>query len=120
MKKISILGTEYTIEELNKEVDKELIENDGYIIFYNHKIVIDDLSQWGGGNALPEEKQIYKNQVLRHEIIHAYLYESGLAFNSNGNDKWAMNEEMVDWLVIQFPKITKTFEELDILFKGVV
>ena len=46
-------------------------------------------------------------KVLRHEIIHAFLNESGLRENS----EWAYNEEMIDWLAIMIPKINKCFED---------
>lgn len=47
-------------------------------------------------------------KVIRHELIHAFIYESGL---SNEN-KWAENEELVDWIAIQFPKLKKCFEKI--------
>lgn len=52
--------------------------------------------------------------TLRHEIIHAFLFESGLWVNSNSVECWAMNEEMIDWIAIQYPKISKVFKKLDI------
>ena len=55
------------------------------------------------------------NRVLRHEIIHAYLEESGLSANSNMIPAWAQNEEMVDWLAIQSSKIFATFQEVGCL-----
>ena len=58
-----------------------------------------------------ENVEELEKKVLRHEIIHAYLGESGLRSSS----EWAENEEMVDWFAIQFPKILKTFSELCIL-----
>ena len=59
----------------------------------------------------------YYPQVLRHEIIHAFLNESGLQWNSGiiTNRGWAKNEEMVDFFAIQFPKIQRVFEELKII-----
>lgn len=54
------------------------------------------------------------SNTVRHEIIHAFMYESGLAQNSNGHSCWAQNEEMVDWWAIQFHKVQKVFEELEI------
>ena len=51
--------------------------------------------------------QIRKNK--RHEIIHAFLFESGLAENS----EWAQNEEMVDFFAIQFPKLMEAFKNAD-------
>jgi len=57
-----------------------------------------------------------QSKTLRHEIIHAFLYESGLWRNSFTRiDAWSMNEEMVDWIAIQFPKIAKVYEQLGIL-----
>lgn len=42
----------------------------------------------------------YQKKVLRHEIVHAFLYESGLWQNAYGSKCWAKNEEMIDWMAI--------------------
>jgi len=56
------------------------------------------------------------SKTIRHEIIHAYLYESGLWRGTlNADISWSMNEEMVDWLSIQMPKIFQTFKELKVI-----
>lgn len=62
-------------------------------------------------------QRINLQRVLRHEIIHAFLSESGLADSSNstGEDGWAVNEEMVDWFARMSPKIFKVYKELQIL-----
>ena len=62
-----------------------------------------------------EGRERHMNRVLRHEIMHAYLEESGLAASSNMTPAWAQNEEMVDWLAIQSPKIFATFQEVGCL-----
>ena len=54
----------------------------------------------------------YTKKVLRHEIIHAFLYESGLWNNSGDVEAWAQSEEMTDWFSIQFPKILRAFQEV--------
>ena len=51
----------------------------------------------------------FKKSVKRHELIHAFLYESGLDSCS-----WAYNEEIVDWLAIQWHKINAAFDQLGI------
>ena len=58
-----------------------------------------------------ENLEEYKKNVLRHEIIHAFLYESGLQNNSACGGAWAQNEEMIDWIAIRFSKIQKAFKE---------
>lgn len=62
-------------------------------------------------------QRINLGRVLRHELIHAFLSESGLADSSNGTDEdgWATNEEMVDWFARQSPKIFRLYKELGIL-----
>lgn len=55
----------------------------------------------------------YQKKVIRHEIIHAFLYESGLWQNAYSSKCWAQNEEMVDWMAIQFPKIQSAYKEAD-------
>lgn len=62
-----------------------------------------------------QDYEIYKRSVLRHEIIHAFLYESVLDASSSTSGAWAINEEMCDWFAIQSPKIFKVFQELNIL-----
>jgi hypothetical protein len=64
-----------------------------------------------------EPKEVIKQQeseTIRHELIHAFLNESGLRYNSFAPETaWAKNEEMVDWIAIQFPKLMKAFRDAD-------
>lgn len=107
-KTVHILGTEYKIliiEEGDYRYDRDA---DGWcdvqakeILIYNYKqdiISVKDLVA-------------YQRKVLRHEIIHAFLYESGLWQNCTGSKCWAKNEEMVDWFAIQEPKIHSAYKE---------
>ena len=52
---------------------------------------------------------------LRHEIVHAFLSESGLQANYEHYKQFGHEETIVDWFAIQSPKIFKVFQELDIL-----
>lgn len=105
---VNILGTEYTIEFRKKEDDQNLSTCDGYIDSSMHLIVIEDMHQEPGTKI---DLEAYKKQVMRHEIIHAFMFESGLDSNSYYNGAWAINEEMIDWFAIQFHKIYKAFEQ---------
>lgn len=107
-RKVNILGSKWRIEHRSQEDDCHLYECDGYTDSSIHLIVIAVLKKDENSKA---DLDLYRKCVLRHEIIHAYLCESGLAENSNGCDCWAQNEEMVDWFAIQGPKIYQTFQE---------
>lgn len=111
--KINVLGTEYTIEFKEENEDKMFSEANGYCDYTGKRIVVlanprkdDDMDNW----------QFEKKRILRHEITHVFLCESGLIGNTYCVDNgWAKNEEMVDWFAIQSPKMFKVFQQLDIL-----
>lgn len=106
---INVLGTAYTVVETDRQTDKRLCGCDGFCDKTSKEIVItteaedSDLADWGW----------YRNKVLRHEIIHAFFFESGLCENFE-NKPWGIMETLVDWFAIQYPKIKKIFDELNI------
>ena len=105
MNEVDILGTTYTIREETLK-DEEI---DGFCDYFNHVICIRGDNYNNVGNF----KQL-QNQSLRHEIIHAFLFESGLGSNFE-HPGFGHEETMVDWIAYQFPKMLKIFQELDIL-----
>nr|DAM62226.1 MAG TPA: hypothetical protein [Caudoviricetes sp.] len=117
--KVNILGTEYTIETHKVSKDSYLEENSlaGYCGEESKLIVIADMSEKKYFSDMDEkEQEEYRKRTLRHEIMHAFLNESGLSSSSNRYDgAWAKNEEMVDWFAIQSPKIFELYESLGIL-----
>ena len=105
MCKVNILGEVWSINEGNEKEDATLRDSDGYCDHSCHKIVITD-----GSEHEIENFEGYRKKTIRHELTHAFLYESGLHVNSS----WAANEEMVDWIAIQFPKMLAVFKELGV------
>lgn len=113
--KINILGTEYKIFlDVKTEKDKRLEDAYGFTDFCTKEIVISEDTTNKTDTSMNNLIE-FRNKVLRHEIIHAFLYESGLRENSNKQYAWADNEEMVDWFAIQGPKIFETYKNLNIL-----
>lgn len=116
--KATILGTEYTIEKHKYDEDHELGDLGGYCEYINPLIVVGDLTTYKPlEGAKKETLEMMEKETLRHEIIHAFLNESGLGQNAFASSEipWSQNEEMVDWIAMQFPKIAKTYEELGIM-----
>ncbi len=112
--KINILGTKYKILIREELQDVKLEGLNGYCDITTKEIVIRNFKKIEDPKVLGNLEELYKT-TLRHEIIHAFLYESGLYASSNDIEAWATNEEMVDWLAIQFPKIIKVFIEANAL-----
>ena len=118
-KKIPVLGTEYTIRfvEAGQDEYMEKMHYGGYCSADSHEIYILLLNTHEEWVNETEEKIEHQQRItLRHELVHAFLNESGLQWNSFTPDSaWARNEEMVDWVAIQFPKLLKAFEQADAL-----
>lgn len=113
--KIDVMGTHYAI--IVKKFDKEPVFKRrslcGFCDAYKKQIVVCDPATfpgWEKEDAVTVE--ISRKETLRHEIMHAFLNESGLANSSLQYDAgWAKNEEMIDWFALQSPKIFKAFQE---------
>lgn len=103
--KVKILDTEYSIQLLREEDDPKFKEIDGYTDLTTRRIVVCD--RRSNDLMQVENPKVIIEKVARHEMVHAFLFESGLDTNS-----WADNEEIVDWIAIQFPKMQKAFDEV--------
>lgn len=105
---INVLGADIRVVFREEKQDLKLEELGGYYDATENLIVV----------KIPEKDTMscanlenHQKKVLRHEIIHAFLHESGLDWSAAPTDCWATNEEMVDWFAIQSPKIFKVFRE---------
>lgn len=107
--KINILGIEYELKEIEPDDDPALSDKDGYCDTSAKLCVVDSMDRREDG--MKKNLADYKNSVKRHELIHAFLYESGL----DSCSYWAQNEELIDWLAIQTPKLFSAFKEADCL-----
>lgn len=108
--KLNILGAEWNVEYRNADADLLLKENDGYTDLSVKRIVIANKRE----NCSIQDYKYMQRENLRHEIIHAFLFESGLGFNFEHNE-FGHEETMIDWISIQFPKILEVFKEADCL-----
>lgn len=105
MKKVNILGTVYEIKH-----DDDLVNDglDGVCREYSKEIKIRKAESMLGDKDTSTEKVNRYKEVMRHELIHAFFSEAGL-------DDYSNNEQLVNWIAIQFPKMTEVFMEVDCL-----
>ena len=110
---VNILGSEYKVyfvDEFPERLSEFTDNADGLNNRYNREIFIKRCKE---KDITKEGRERCEKTTLRHELIHAYLSESGLSANASCcYTSWADNEEMVDWLAIQSPKMFKTFQEV--------
>lgn len=111
-KTINILGTEWTIVRRRESEDPVLARLSGYCDWTTKQIVVEcDVTSDGSLGDM----DCYYRKVIRHEIVHAFLFESGLYENSCKASEWARNEEMVEWIARQGQKIYAAWKEAGVL-----
>ncbi len=107
MKFVDVLGTRYFIR-VDVPAEDMPEDADGCIDCTIHVIKIAEM--------IPDRNSVqnmdaYRKKVLRHEIIHAFFYESGIWNSSGYSECWGMDEQITDWMAIQSPKIFRAFKE---------
>lgn len=105
--KVKILGTQYRVTHSNYPGDPRLENIDGFCDDTAKEIVVETYEGDDGKPGVKAKLDIQRKKILRHEITHAFLFESGLAENS----PWAQNEELVDWIAMQGLKIYKAWRK---------
>ena len=114
---VDILGTPWKIEIHKYDEDSYFKKRrcDGYCSEPDQIVVVCDMTTWPSYDDASSSDEFVANNMkrtLRHEITHAFFTESGLSDSSNDfHDGWAVNEEMVDWIARQGPKLYKAWEE---------
>lgn len=112
-KEVNVLGTKYKILYHNEKVNPKMANSDGYVERFSKEIHINNElfdEEYRKDPNISDKLENHVFEVFRHEIIHAFVYESGLWENCD----WATSEEMTDWFAKQFPKIQKVFKQLGV------
>lgn len=108
MTKVNVLGTIYKIYERTVEEDYNLNEASGYCDKTTKTIVV--LKESDRTTLSISDFEVFKKKCIRHEIVHAFMFESGLHENWE-HPRWGQDETTVDWIACQFPKLLKAFEQ---------
>ena len=104
--KVNVLGTVYKIKYI-----PSLDGRGGETDFYTKEIRISEQEDVPAEYKTDNLKEMQRH-VLRHELIHAFLFESGMDQSSAAHEAWAVNEEMRDWMAIQMPKIMAAYDSI--------
>ena len=110
--KINVLDTEYDVELLDEQDElMKTMNYGGYTDFSIKEIKVlknikDDITK-------QEDHIKCQNNTLRHELIHAFLYECGIDIGMQFH-----NEECVDFFAMQFNKLANIFEDAGCLDDG--
>lgn len=93
---VNILGTPYKliVDKMGSPKDDGAL---GYVECYAKKIVIVPMVQ---NEVTVEKVEDVIRKTVRHEIVHAFIHESGL-------EAWNENEIRVDWVAAYLPAMAQ-------------
>lgn len=108
---MKILGETYKFIYVEDIEDNRVPAVSGFTDWTTKTIAVEKtVSDAGSYGDLKE----FDKSISRHEIIHAFLDESGLMNSS----EWARNEEMVDWFALQWYKIAEVIKKAEKIIEG--
>lgn len=117
---ITILGTPYKLQRLPNSDPKFYKFVYGRCDSYTKEISIRDMYDEYKDETWHLIEWFIKNEeeILHHEIVHAYLNEAGLiGKKSKDSGTWSGNEDMVEWVAQMIYRISDTFREADAWLK---
>ena len=104
--KINILGTEWKIKITDPEYKKfKSLNATGLCEVHSKEILIANLKE---DDKTYDNYKRFIDEIFKHEIIHAFFYESGLK-------QYYYDETLVEALSILIPKMNKVFKELNLI-----
>lgn len=107
---IDILGTTYEILFVDCNEEPRMKNKDGFVDKTQRKIYISKYNEESGFKNWKE----YEAEIMRHEIIHTFMIESGLDNNWQHPNEFGHDETTIDWFAMQWHKINKIFLNLGI------
>lgn len=111
-KTVDILGRKYKIIFTDSHHDKRIDGYFGLTCSYEDEPFILIATSTEDDE---ETTDFTMRTTLRHELIHAFIHESGLDHCTNHYGSWAVDEQVVEWFALQSPKIFALFKELECL-----
>lgn len=108
--KVNILGSVWRFDYIAAEEDKTpILGVSGYCDPTVKRIVVYKAPK----DATVRDVGVTERATARHEVLHAYLYESGLGEEMRGVN--GHDEQIIDWFANQAMKIYGTYRELGVL-----
>lgn len=101
---IDVLGQPYKVLYRQRDDDPLLAEWSGYTDRTSKEIVVCCMKRTTQTDV--DNLDTLMAEALRHEIVHVFLFESGL-------EEYGRDEVIVQWIAMQLPKINKAIKQTE-------
>lgn len=104
--KVNILGSEWTVRSAT-EAEEPRLENKNGFTDWTARLICLEKGPTGDIGSM----ETYMNKTIRHELIHAFMFESGFG-DCVEHAAYGQEETVVDWFAYQMPKIMKLADDI--------
>lgn len=105
--KVNILGSEWTVRSATEVEEPRLEGVNGFTDWTTRTICLEKNIQGNIGSM-----ETYMNKVIRHEVVHAFMFESGLGDSFEHKD-FGQEETIVDWFAFQMGNILNVVMDIE-------
>lgn len=103
---VTILGTTWTVRSASEQEEPRLIGISGFTDWTTKTICVEK-NETGNLGKLED----FMQKVIRHEVVHAFMFESGLGDSFEHKD-YGQEETIVDWFAFQMEKIINVVKDI--------
>ena len=106
---VNILGTDYVLHICQSSKDKrfEELACDGFCDQSTQELFVTNYIDSKEPISVKDPAYCIRG-AIRHEMVHAFLYESGLGSDWE-HKQYGQEETTVDWIARQFPNMYETY-----------
>ena len=110
---VRILGAVWTVRSATEAEEPRLEGVNGFTDWTTRTICLEKNTHGNLGSI-----ETYMNKVIKHEVVHAFMFESGLGDSFEHKD-YGQEETIVDWFAFQMGKIVNVVREIQKAVKWV-
>lgn len=103
---VMILGAVWTVRSATEKGEPRLENKNGFTDWTERLICLEREPQGDIGSM-----ETYMKQVIRHEVVHAFMFESGLGDSFEHKD-YGHEETIVDWFAFQMGNIVNVVMDI--------
>lgn len=103
---VTILGAVWTVRSATETEEPRLEGVNGFTDWTTRTICLEKNTQGNLGSI-----ENFMNKVIRHEVVHAFMFESGLGDSFEHKD-YGQEETIVDWFAFQMGKVLNVVMEI--------
>lgn len=107
---VPVLGEQWVLQIVSKEKEPrfERLNCDGFCDWTTRQMIVRSFNKDDDFSVRDPRASMLHS--IKHELVHAFMFASGLAADWEHKSEFGQEETVVDWIAWQMEKMAKTME----------